>query len=50
VLGELLQEPGVVEDLDLGSRVGFLAIHGGLEPGTRAVRARRTTRCNSPTT
>jgi phage replication-related protein YjqB (UPF0714/DUF867 family) len=37
VLGELLQEPGVVEDLDLGSRVGFLAIHGGLEPGTAEV-------------
>jgi phage replication-related protein YjqB (UPF0714/DUF867 family) len=37
VLGELLREPGVVEDLTLGSRVGFLAIHGGLEPGTAEV-------------
>lgn len=27
----------MVEDLDLGSRVGFLAIHGGLEPGTAEV-------------
>jgi phage replication-related protein YjqB (UPF0714/DUF867 family) len=37
VLGELLREPGVVEDLALASRVGFLAIHGGLEPGTAEV-------------
>jgi phage replication-related protein YjqB (UPF0714/DUF867 family) len=34
VLGDLLREPGVVEDLGIGSRIGFLAIHGGLEPGT----------------
>ncbi len=37
VLGELLREPGVVEEVGLASRVGFLAIHGGLEPGTAEV-------------
>jgi phage replication-related protein YjqB (UPF0714/DUF867 family) len=37
VLGNLLREPGVVEDLEIASRVGFLAIHGGLEPGTAEV-------------
>jgi phage replication-related protein YjqB (UPF0714/DUF867 family) len=37
VLGELLRAPGVVEDLALSSRIGFLAIHGGLEPGTAEV-------------
>jgi phage replication-related protein YjqB (UPF0714/DUF867 family) len=31
---ELLSHPDVVEQLDLRSAVGFLALHGGLEPGT----------------
>lgn len=31
---DLLAEPGVVEEVELRSRVGFLAMHGGLEPGT----------------
>jgi phage replication-related protein YjqB (UPF0714/DUF867 family) len=31
---ELLAHPAVVEELTLRSTVGFLALHGGLEPGT----------------
>jgi phage replication-related protein YjqB (UPF0714/DUF867 family) len=31
---ELLAHPEVVEELTLRSAVGFLALHGGLEPGT----------------
>ena len=31
---ELLGHPQVVEELELRSTVGFLALHGGLEPGT----------------
>ncbi len=31
---ELLAHPAVVEALELRSPVGFLALHGGLEPGT----------------
>lgn len=34
---ELLAHPDVVEELRLGSRVGFLALHGGLEPGTAEI-------------
>jgi phage replication-related protein YjqB (UPF0714/DUF867 family) len=34
---ELLAHPAVVEELTLGSRVGFLALHGGLEPGTAEI-------------
>jgi phage replication-related protein YjqB (UPF0714/DUF867 family) len=34
---ELLAHPEVVEELALGSRVGFLALHGGLEPGTAEI-------------
>jgi phage replication-related protein YjqB (UPF0714/DUF867 family) len=34
---ELLAHPAVVEELVLGSRVGFLALHGGLEPGTAEI-------------
>lgn len=34
---ELLAHPGVVEELVLGSSVGFLALHGGLEPGTAEI-------------
>jgi phage replication-related protein YjqB (UPF0714/DUF867 family) len=46
---ELLAHPEVVEELTLGSRVGFLALHGGLEPGTaeiaRAAAARTGASC-----
>lgn len=31
---ELLAHPDVVEEIELRSTVGFLALHGGLEPGT----------------
>ncbi|HEX5586801.1 MAG TPA: poly-gamma-glutamate hydrolase family protein, partial [Acidimicrobiia bacterium] len=31
---QFLAHPDVVEDLTLRSQVGFLALHGGLEPGT----------------
>jgi phage replication-related protein YjqB (UPF0714/DUF867 family) len=31
---ELLAHPAVVEEIGLRSTVGFLALHGGLEPGT----------------
>jgi phage replication-related protein YjqB (UPF0714/DUF867 family) len=34
MLPELLAHDGVQEHLHLGSRVGFLALHGGLERGT----------------
>ena len=34
---ELLAHPDVVEELELASRVGFLALHGGLEPGTAEI-------------
>ncbi len=34
MLQELLASDGVAEHLELGSRVGFLALHGGLERGT----------------
>src|ERR1700730_10958827 len=34
MLPELLAHEGVREHLDLGSGVGFLALHGGLERGT----------------
>ena len=55
---ELLAHPDVVEELVLRSPVGFLALHGGLEPGTAEIardggparRARRATRSCSPTT
>jgi phage replication-related protein YjqB (UPF0714/DUF867 family) len=36
----LLRCQGVEERVRLGSRVGFLALHGGLEPGTEGVAAR----------
>jgi phage replication-related protein YjqB (UPF0714/DUF867 family) len=46
---ELLAHPDVVEDLVLRSSVGFLALHGGLEPGTaelaRAAAARGGASC-----
>jgi phage replication-related protein YjqB (UPF0714/DUF867 family) len=34
VFAELLASPGVEQHVSLRSGVGFLAIHGGLEPGT----------------
>ena len=34
---ELLAHPDVVEELVLASPVGFLALHGGLEPGTAEI-------------
>jgi phage replication-related protein YjqB (UPF0714/DUF867 family) len=37
VLDELLATPGVREECRLRSRVGFLAIHGGLEQGTAEI-------------
>jgi phage replication-related protein YjqB (UPF0714/DUF867 family) len=44
VFADLLSHPGVEEHVVLGSPVGFLALHGGLEPGTAEVaRAAATT-------
>jgi len=40
VYAQLLRCRGVEEQVRLGSRVGFLALHGGLEPGTEGVAAR----------
>jgi phage replication-related protein YjqB (UPF0714/DUF867 family) len=38
VLADLLRHPGVVEDVELRSRFGFLALHGGsLERGTAEI-------------
>ena len=34
---ELLAHPDVVEEQVLASPVGFLALHGGLEPGTAEI-------------
>jgi len=34
MLQELLAHPGVVEDMRLGSRVGVMALHGGIEDET----------------
>ena len=34
MFAELVGQPGVAEHLALRSRIGFLALHGGLEPGT----------------
>src|SRR5450755_1380096 len=34
MFAELLAHDGVSEHVELGSRVGFLALHGGLERGT----------------
>ena len=39
VYARLLRCQGVEERVRLGSRVGFLALHGGLEPGTEGVAA-----------
>jgi phage replication-related protein YjqB (UPF0714/DUF867 family) len=44
VFADLLSHPGVEEHVVFGSPVGFLALHGGLEPGTAEVaRAAATT-------
>jgi len=37
VFARLLRCHGVAEEVRLGSLVGFLALHGGLEPGTEGV-------------
>jgi phage replication-related protein YjqB (UPF0714/DUF867 family) len=37
VFSELLATPGVEEHVELRSRVGFLALHGGLEEGTAEI-------------
>jgi phage replication-related protein YjqB (UPF0714/DUF867 family) len=37
VYARLLRCDGVEERVRLGSRVGFLALHGGLEPGTEGI-------------
>lgn len=37
MFAELLRRPGVREVVSLRSSVGFLALHGGLEPGTERV-------------
>lgn len=39
MFGELLAHPGVQERVELRSRFGFLAFHGGLEGGTEIVAA-----------
>lgn len=39
MFAELLALPGVEQHVALRSRVGFLALHGGLEPGTAEVAA-----------
>src|SRR6516165_7751362 len=41
---ELLAHPEVQEHLVLGSPVGFLALHGGLEPGTAEIAAEAAAR------
>ncbi len=37
MFADLLAHPAVVEEQVLGSPVGFLALHGGLEPGTAEI-------------
>ena len=44
---ELLAHPEVVEELELRSAVGFLALHGGLEPGTAELAAAAAARAGS---
>lgn len=41
---ELLAHPEVVQTLELASRAGFLALHGGLEPGTGELASAAATR------
>jgi phage replication-related protein YjqB (UPF0714/DUF867 family) len=44
---ELLAHPEVVEELELRSTVGFLALHGGLEPGTAEIASDAAARAGS---
>ena len=44
---ELLAHPEVVEELELRSEVGFLALHGGLEPGTAELASDAAARAES---
>jgi len=44
---ELLAHPEVVEELELRSAVGFLALHGGLEPGTAELASAAAMRAGS---
>jgi len=44
VFADLLCQPGVTELVELRSRVGFLALHGGLEPGTSELAAESAAR------
>jgi phage replication-related protein YjqB (UPF0714/DUF867 family) len=47
MFGDLLCQPGVAEQMVLRSRVGFLALHGGLEPGTSELAAEAASRAGS---
>jgi len=44
---QFLALPGVVEQLELASPVGFLALHGGLEPGTAEIAREAATRAGA---
>jgi phage replication-related protein YjqB (UPF0714/DUF867 family) len=44
VFAELLAHPDVIEEIELRSAVGFLALHGGLEPGTAEIARNAATR------
>jgi phage replication-related protein YjqB (UPF0714/DUF867 family) len=44
VFAELLAHPDVIEEIELRSTVGFLALHGGLEPGTAEIARNAATR------
>jgi phage replication-related protein YjqB (UPF0714/DUF867 family) len=47
VLHELLACPGVEERVVLGSTVGFLALHGGLEEGTAEIASAAASACGA---
>ena len=47
MLAELLAVPGVEERFSTGTRVGFCALHGGLEQGTVEVAAAAAARCGA---
>ena len=47
MLTELLALPGVVERCELRSRLGFLALHGGLEQGTAEIATDAAARCGA---
>ncbi|GIU88219.1 MAG: hypothetical protein KatS3mg009_2734 [Acidimicrobiia bacterium] len=44
MLDALLARPGVLEHCELGARIGFLALHGGLEAGTAEIAWRAAAR------